>query len=61
MAAMLVYQNRGTVAILVNQANPLGTELYFYADTFFLFHETNVATGHVSENALYSSNQQSLV
>ena len=38
-----------TAAILVYQANPLGIEIYFYANTF-LFHWTNMAAGHVSEN-----------
>ena len=33
--AMLVFENKGTAAILVYQANPLGIELYFYANTFF--------------------------
>ena len=37
-AAMLVYKKRGMAAILVYKANPLGIELYFYANTFFLFH-----------------------
>ena len=36
-AAMLVYQNKGTAAILVYKDNPLGIELYFYANTFFCF------------------------
>ena len=49
-AAMLVYRNKGTAAILVYQANPLGIELYFYANTFF-----SLAAGHVSENALSES------
>ena len=39
MAAMLVYQNKGMVAILVYKGNPLGIELYFYANTFFCFIE----------------------
>ena len=39
---MLVYRNKGTAAILVYQANPLGIELYFYVN------------GHVSENALWA-------
>ena len=38
-AAMLVYQNKGMAAILVYKANPLGIELYFYANTFFCFIE----------------------
>ena len=38
-AAMLVYKNRGMAAILVYKANPLGIELYFYANTFFCFIE----------------------
>lgn len=36
-----------TVAILVYRATLLGIELYFYANTFFGFIESNVATGHV--------------
>ena len=36
-AAMLVYQNKGTATILVYQANPLGIELFFSANTFFCF------------------------
>ena len=38
-AAMLVYQNKGMDVILVYKANPLGIELYFYANTFFCFIE----------------------
>ena len=36
---MLVSQNKGMAAILVYKANPLGIELYFYANTFFCFIE----------------------
>ena len=39
-AAMLVYQNKETVTILMYQANPLGIEMYFYANTFFCFTRT---------------------
>ena len=38
-AAMLVYQNKGMVAILVHKANPLEIELYFYVNIFFCFIE----------------------
>ena len=34
-AAMLVFQNHGMAAVVVYQTNPLGFELYFYANTFF--------------------------
>ena len=30
-------KTKGTAAILVYKANPLGIELYFYANTFFCF------------------------
>ena len=36
-AAMLVFQNKVMAAMMVYQTNPLGSELYFYANTFFLF------------------------
>ena len=38
-AAMLVHKNKGMAAILVHKTNPLGIELYFYANTFFCFIE----------------------
>ena len=37
MAAMLVFQNKEMAATMVYQANPPGTELYFYANTFSCF------------------------
>ena len=50
---MLVFQNKGMVAMMVYQTNPPGIELYFYANTFFCFSNPIwVATGHVNENAL---------
>ena len=36
-AAMLVSQNKEIAAMLVSQTKLLGTELYFYANTFFCF------------------------
>ena len=36
-AAMLVFQNKGMAAMMVNQTNPPGIELYFYANTFLCF------------------------
>ena len=35
-AAMLVFQNKGMAAMMVYQANPLGFELYLYANTLFV-------------------------
>ena len=37
MAAMLVFQNKETAAMLVFQINPLGIGLCFYANSFFCF------------------------
>ena len=36
-AAMLVFQNKEMAAMMVYQTNPLGIDLYFYANTFFCF------------------------
>ena len=36
-AAILVFQNKETAAILVYQAIPLGIKLYFYAKIVFCF------------------------
>ena len=36
-AAMLVSLNKGTAAMLVSPTNPLGIELYSYANSFFCF------------------------
>ena len=59
-AVMLVFQNKEMAAMMVYQTNPLGSELYFYANTFFFFfQESNVAAGHVSENALYAGGKLS--
>ena len=33
---MLVFQNKGMVAMMVYQANRLGFELYLHANTFFV-------------------------
>ena len=35
MAAILVFQNKETAAILVSQTSPFGVELYFYAKIVF--------------------------
>ena len=35
--AMLVFQNKEMAAMMVYRTNPLGTELYFYANSFFCF------------------------
>ena len=36
-AAKLVFQNKRMAAMMVYQTNPLGIELYFYANTFLYF------------------------
>ena len=36
-AAILVFQNNETKAMLVYQDNPVGIELFSYVKTFFLF------------------------
>ena len=36
-AVMLVFQNKEVAAMMVYQTNPVGSELYFYAKTFFFF------------------------
>ena len=38
-AAMLVSQNYKTAAILVSQTNPVGVELFSYANAFFCFNK----------------------
>ena len=50
-AAMLVYLNNGTVAMLAYQTNPPGIELYYHA---LLFRWKNKVTNHESENTLQS-------
>ena len=35
MAAILVFQNTETVAMLVYQTNPVGVQLFSYINTFF--------------------------
>ena len=37
LGAMLVSLNRGTAALLVSPTNPLGIELYSYANVLFCF------------------------
>ena len=50
MAAILVSQNNETAAMLVsNPTNPVGVELFSYANAFFC---SSIDAGHVSENAL---------
>ena len=54
-AAILVFQNKETAAILLYQSIPPGIKLYFYAKIVFCFYSrpANMAAGHVSENALF--------
>ena len=35
MAAILVFQNNETVALLVSQTNPVGVELFYYINASF--------------------------
>ena len=49
MGAILVSQNNETEAMLVSQTNPVGVELFSYANAFFC---SSIDDGHVSENAL---------
>ena len=44
--------NNGTAAILVNQTNPVGIELFTYVKTS-LFQEMCIATDRLSENDIY--------
>ena len=39
MAAILVPQNNETAAMLMSQTNPLGVELFSYANTLFCSNE----------------------
>ena len=52
------------VAMMVYQTNPLGSELLFSCKYFFYlfiyFQKSNVAAGHVSENAVYAGGKLSL-
>ena len=45
-AAMLVFQNKGMVAVMVNQTNPLVFELYFYAILSFVSVKTLHNSNH---------------
>ena len=38
-AAILVYQNNETAAMLVSQTSPLGVELFSYANDFFCYNK----------------------
>ena len=51
LAAILVGQNKQTVAMLVDQNNPRGIEFYLYANNSFC----SMAAGHLSENHLSKS------
>ena len=56
MAAILVFQNNETTAILVSQANSVGVEIFFFSlrRSFLLFQKIYIDTGHLSKNALFS-------
>jgi len=51
---MLVSLNKGTAAMLVSPTNPLGIELYSYANVFFCFALKNMLIDNVSENTINS-------
>ena len=48
-----VFSRDVTAAMLVSSTNPLGIELYFYANSFLFFCFKNRLIDHVSENTLY--------
>ena len=48
-AAILLSQNNETATMLVFQTNPVGVELFSYANAFFC----SIVAGHVSENPLH--------
>jgi len=50
-AAILVFHNNESAAMLVYQTNPVGVEHFSYVNNFFCL--TNFAR-HVSENVLYN-------
>ena len=49
-AAMLVFVNKGTAAMLVSTTNLPGIELYSNANVFFVLVEKNMLIDHASEN-----------
>ena len=51
-AAILVFQNNKTAAMLVYRTNPEGVELSLLCKRFLLFQYICIDAGHVSENAL---------
>ena len=51
-AAMLVYLNIGTAAMLVYPSNPPGIELYYRCEHFLLLQWKNKVTDHVSDDTL---------
>ena len=50
---MAVSQNKETAAILVSQINPLGIELYFYANVVFCFSKLIWLLVTCVQNALF--------
>ena len=51
-AALLLFQNNETAAMLVYQDKPVGIELCSYVKTFFCLQKISIDAGHVSDNAL---------
>ena len=57
--AILVSQNNDTVAMLVSQTNPVGVELFSYANAFFCSNKlAYIDDGQVSENTLYDVSRE---
>lgn len=52
MSAISVFQNNETVAMLLNQTNPVGVELFFYVKNSLLFQLTGMAAERASAYAL---------
>ena len=54
--AMFLYQNKGTAALILYQANPLGIELCFYANTLFHQNKTiSLAMSQIQSKPLSAS------
>ena len=49
-AAMLVFLNKETAAMLVSPTNPPGIELYYHVNVFFCFRWKNKVADHVTES-----------
>ena len=51
-AALLVFQNNETAAMMVYPQNLWGVDLFSHVNVFLLFQKISIDAGHVSKNAL---------